>query len=64
MQQDHLLIESTRLASIDDKILAMPITYNSLVGHGRSLSDGQKQLVLSAEGPLPLPSKNGLLQLI
>ena len=37
------------LAGIHDEIMAMPMTYNSLVGDmGSSLSGGQKQRVLLA----------------
>jgi ATP-binding cassette subfamily B protein RaxB len=43
------LFECARLAGIHDEIMAMPMTYNSLVGDmGSSLSAGQKQRVLLA----------------
>jgi ATP-binding cassette, subfamily B, bacterial CvaB/MchF/RaxB len=43
------LFQCTRLAAIHDEIMAMPMTYNSLVGDmGSSLSGGQKQRVLLA----------------
>jgi len=43
------LLQCTRLAGIHDEIMAMPMTYNSLVGDmGSSLSAGQKQWVLLA----------------
>jgi len=43
------LLQCTRLAGIHDEIMAMPMTYNSLVGDmGSSLSGGQKQRVLLA----------------
>ena len=43
------LLQCTRLAGIHDEIMAMPMTYNSLVGDmGSSLSAGQKQRVLLA----------------
>lgn len=43
------LIRCARLAGIDAEIMAMPMTYNSLVGDmGSSLSGGQKQRVLLA----------------
>jgi ATP-binding cassette, subfamily B, bacterial CvaB/MchF/RaxB len=46
--QDKLL-QCARLAAIHDEIMAMPMTYNSLVGDmGSSLSGGQKQRVLLA----------------
>jgi len=49
-QFDHSkMIICARLASIDGEIMAMPMTYNSLVGDmGSSLSGGQKQRVLIA----------------
>jgi len=47
---DHeRMIACARLAAIDDEIMAMPMTYNSLVGDmGSSLSGGQRQRVLLA----------------
>jgi ATP-binding cassette subfamily B protein RaxB len=43
------MMESARLASVHDEIMAMPMAYNSLVGDmGSSLSGGQKQRVLLA----------------
>ena len=43
------MIACARLAGIDAEIMAMPMTYNSLVGDmGSSLSGGQKQRVLLA----------------
>jgi ATP-binding cassette, subfamily B, bacterial CvaB/MchF/RaxB len=43
------LFECARLAGIHDEIMAMPMTYNSLIGDmGSSLSGGQKQRVLLA----------------
>jgi len=43
------LFQCARLAGIHDEIMAMPMTYNSLVGDmGSSLSGGQKQRVLLA----------------
>jgi ATP-binding cassette subfamily B protein RaxB len=43
------MIACARLAGIDAEIMAMPMTYNSLVGDmGSSLSEGQKQRVLLA----------------
>src|SRR5881392_1485194 len=43
------MIASARLAGIYDEIMAMPMTFNSLVGDmGSSLSGGQKQRVLLA----------------
>ena len=43
------LMQCTRLAGIFDEIMAMPMTFNSLVGDmGNSLSGGQKQRVLLA----------------
>jgi DNA repair exonuclease SbcCD ATPase subunit len=43
------MIVCARLAGIHDEIMAMPMTYNSLVGDmGSSLSGGQKQRVLIA----------------
>ena len=39
------MIECAHLARIHEEIMAMPMTYNSLVGDmGSSLSGGQKQL--------------------
>jgi ATP-binding cassette subfamily B protein RaxB len=46
--QDRM-IECARLAGVHDEVLAMPMTYNSLIGDmGSSLSGGQKQRVLLA----------------
>jgi ATP-binding cassette subfamily B protein RaxB len=43
------MMECARLARIHDEIMAMPMTYNSLIGDmGSSLSGGQKQRVLLA----------------
>jgi ATP-binding cassette subfamily B protein RaxB len=43
------MIECARHAGIHDEIMAMPMTYNSLIGDmGSSLSGGQKQRVLLA----------------
>ena len=43
------MIECARLAGIHDEIMAMPMTYNSLIGDmGSSLSGGQKQRVMLA----------------
>jgi len=43
------MIRCARLAGIHDEIMAMPMTYNSLIGDmGSSLSGGQKQRVLLA----------------
>jgi ATP-binding cassette subfamily B protein RaxB len=43
------MIECARLAGVHDEIMAMPMTYNSLIGDmGSSLSSGQKQRVLLA----------------
>src|SRR5205823_6774912 len=43
------MLECARLAGIHDEIMAMPMTYNSLIGDmGSSLSGGQKQRVLLA----------------
>jgi ATP-binding cassette subfamily B protein RaxB len=47
---DHdRMVECARLAGVHDEIIAMPMTYNSLIGDmGSSLSGGQKQRVLLA----------------
>ena len=47
---DHKrMIECAQIAGIHDEIMAMPMTYNSLIGDmGSSLSSGQKQRVLLA----------------
>jgi ATP-binding cassette subfamily B protein RaxB len=46
--QDRM-VECARLAGVHDEIMAMPMTYNSLIGDmGSSLSGGQKQRVLLA----------------
>src|SRR5438105_2213504 len=43
------MIECARRAGIHEEIMAMPMTYNSLIGDmGSSLSGGQKQRVLLA----------------
>jgi ATP-binding cassette subfamily B protein RaxB len=43
------MIQCSRLAGIHEEIMAMPMTYNSLIGDmGSSLSGGQKQRVLLA----------------
>lgn len=43
------MIDCARLAGVHDEIMAMPMTYNSLIGDmGSSLSGGQKQRVLLA----------------
>jgi ATP-binding cassette subfamily B protein RaxB len=43
------MIACARLAGVHDEIMAMPMTYNSLIGDmGSSLSGGQKQRVLLA----------------
>jgi ATP-binding cassette subfamily B protein RaxB len=43
------MIECAQLAGVHDEIMAMPMTYNSLIGDmGSSLSSGQKQRVLLA----------------
>src|SRR5260221_4789479 len=43
------MIECARIAGIHDDIIAMPMSYNSLIGDmGSSLSSGQKQRVLLA----------------
>lgn len=45
----HWMIECARIAGIHDEIMAMPMSYNSLIGDmGSSLSSGQKQRVLLA----------------
>lgn len=45
----HWMIECARIAGIHDDIMAMPMSYNSLIGDmGSSLSSGQKQRVLLA----------------
>jgi ATP-binding cassette subfamily B protein RaxB len=47
---DHdRMLECARLAGVHDEIMAMPMTYNSLIGDmGSSLSGGQKQRLLLA----------------
>jgi ATP-binding cassette subfamily B protein RaxB len=47
---DHnRMVECAQLAGVHDEIMAMPMTYNSLIGDmGSSLSGGQKQRVLLA----------------
>jgi ATP-binding cassette, subfamily B, bacterial CvaB/MchF/RaxB len=43
------MIQCAQLARIHDEVMAMPMTYNSLIGDmGSSLSGGQKQRVLLA----------------
>jgi ATP-binding cassette, subfamily B, bacterial CvaB/MchF/RaxB len=43
------MIECARIAGIQDDVMAMPMSYNSLIGDmGSSLSSGQKQRVLLA----------------
>jgi ATP-binding cassette, subfamily B, bacterial CvaB/MchF/RaxB len=43
------MIECARVAGIHDEVMAMPMSYNSLIGDmGSSLSSGQKQRVLLA----------------
>jgi ATP-binding cassette subfamily B protein RaxB len=43
------MIECARVAGIHDSVMAMPMSYNSLIGDmGSSLSSGQKQRVLLA----------------
>jgi ATP-binding cassette subfamily B protein RaxB len=45
----HGMIECARIAGIHDDVMAMPMSYNSLIGDmGSSLSSGQKQRVLLA----------------
>jgi ATP-binding cassette, subfamily B, bacterial CvaB/MchF/RaxB len=45
----ELMIECAKTAGIHDEIMAMPMTYNSLIGDmGSSLSGGQKQRVVLA----------------
>jgi ATP-binding cassette subfamily B protein RaxB len=45
----HKMIKCAEIAGIHDDLMAMPMTYNSLVGAmGSSLSSGQKQRVLLA----------------
>jgi ATP-binding cassette, subfamily B, bacterial CvaB/MchF/RaxB len=55
---DHeKVMQCARLAGIHDEIMAMPMTYNSLVGDmGSSLSGGQKQRVLLARALYREPS--------
>jgi len=46
---EQRMIECAQIAGIHDEIMAMPMTYNSLIGDmGSSLSSGQKQRVLLA----------------
>jgi ATP-binding cassette, subfamily B, bacterial CvaB/MchF/RaxB len=53
--QDRM-IHCARLAGIHEDIMAMPMTYNSLIGDmGSSLSGGQKQRVLLARALYRLP---------
>jgi ATP-binding cassette subfamily B protein RaxB len=45
----HKMFKCAEMAGIHDDLMAMPMTYNSLVGDmGSSLSSGQKQRVLLA----------------
>jgi ATP-binding cassette, subfamily B, bacterial CvaB/MchF/RaxB len=47
--EQHKMIKCAEMAGIHDDLMAMPMTYNSLVGDmGSSLSSGQKQRVLLA----------------
>ena len=51
------MIECAKTAGIHDEIMAMPMTYNSLIGDmGSSLSSGQKQRVLLARALYRQPS--------
>jgi ATP-binding cassette, subfamily B, bacterial CvaB/MchF/RaxB len=53
--QDRM-IQCTQLAAIHEEIMAMPMSYNSLIGDmGSSLSGGQKQRVLLARALYRLP---------
>jgi len=53
--QDRM-IQCTQLAGIHEEIMAMPMSYNSLIGDmGSSLSGGQKQRVLLARALYRLP---------
>jgi ATP-binding cassette subfamily B protein RaxB len=54
---DHeRMIQCAQLAGIHNEIMAMPMTYNSLIGDmGSSLSGGQKQRVLLARALYRLP---------
>jgi ATP-binding cassette subfamily B protein RaxB len=50
------MIQCAQLAGIHEEIMAMPMTYNSLIGDmGSSLSGGQKQRVLLARALYRLP---------
>ena len=50
------MIQCTQLAGIHEEIMAMPMSYNSLIGDmGSSLSGGQKQRVLLARALYRLP---------
>jgi ATP-binding cassette subfamily B protein RaxB len=51
------MIECAQIAGVHDEIMAMPMTYNSLIGDmGSSLSSGQKQRVLLARALYRQPS--------
>jgi len=53
--QDRM-VQCTQLAGIHEEIVAMPMSYNSLIGDmGSSLSGGQKQRVLLARALYRLP---------
>jgi ATP-binding cassette subfamily B protein RaxB len=50
------MLQCAQLAGIHDEIMAMPMTYNSLIGDmGSSLSGGQKQRVLLARALYRVP---------
>jgi len=50
------MVQCTQLAGIHEEIMALPMTYNSLIGDmGSSLSGGQKQRVLLARAFYRLP---------
>jgi ATP-binding cassette subfamily B protein RaxB len=60
------MMRCAALAGIHDEIMALPMTYNSLVGDmGSSLSGGQKQRVLQRKGELrprlPCPPGSNLV---
>jgi ATP-binding cassette subfamily B protein RaxB len=51
------MLECAQIAGVHDEIMAMPMTYNSLIGDmGSSLSSGQKQRVLLARALYRQPS--------
>src|SRR5499427_2117642 len=53
---EQRMIKCAQLAGIHEEIMAMPMTYNSLIGDmGSSLSGGQKQRVLLARALYRLP---------